>query len=63
MPNLIALTAIGQAIRETADDPRTADGIRSLQQTEQGSEILRMIVRDNLGGAGSIIADALWSGL
>ena len=37
--------------------------IRALHQTEVGAEMLRLIVRDNLAGAGDIIANALWDNL
>lgn len=44
--------------------PNAADGhVRSLHQTEDGAEMLRLIVRDNLAGAGDIIANALWGNL
>lgn len=43
-----------------ANCPHAADGhVRSLHQTAEGAEMLRLIVRDNLAGAGSIVADAL----
>ncbi len=58
-----ALTMIGDAIRESAADPLTAENIRTMHQTAQGAEILRLIVRDNLGGAADIIAAALWDNL
>jgi hypothetical protein len=54
-----SLTMIGDAIRESAADPRTADNIRTMHQTAEGAEILRLIVRDDLGGAADIIANAL----
>ena len=44
--------------------PGAADGhVRSLHQTEDGAELLRLIVLDNLAGAGDIIANALWDNL
>ena len=55
-----ALTMIGDTIRESAADPRTADNIRTMHQTGQGAEILRLIVRDDLGGAADVISAALW---
>ena len=63
MINTAALTLIGDAIRESAGDSRTAENIRTLQQTAEGAEILRLIVRDDLGGAADTIADALWGNL
>jgi len=61
--NTSALTAIGEAIAEAATDPRTAENIRTMHATGEGAEILRLIVRDDLGGAGEVIANALWNGL
>ena len=58
-----ALTMIGESIRESAADPRTAENIRTMHQTSEGAEILRLIVRDDLGGAAAVIANALWSNL
>jgi len=58
-----ALVMIGATIREAGSDPRTADNIRQMHQHAEGAEILRLIVRDDLGGAASIITDALWSDL
>jgi hypothetical protein len=54
-----ALTMIGDSIRESATDPRTAENIRTMHQTAEGAEILRLIVRDDLGGAADVIANAL----
>lgn len=58
--NATTLTTIGEMISAAAQDPRTAENIRTMHQTAEGAEILRLIVRDDLGGAASIIADALW---
>jgi cell division FtsZ-interacting protein ZapD len=60
MISTTALTMIGDVIRESAADPRTAENIRTIHQTAEGAEILRLIVRDDLGGAADTIADALW---
>ena len=47
-----------------ANCPNAADGhVRMLHQTADGAETLRLIVRDNLAGAGEIIANALWANL
>jgi len=44
--------------------PNAADGhVRSLHQSAEGAEMLRLIVRDDLAGAGSIVADALMGNL
>jgi hypothetical protein len=47
-----------------ANCPHAADGhVRSLHQTADGAEMLRLIVRDNLAGAADIVADALMGNL
>ena len=61
--NTSTLTVIGEAIAEVASDPRTAENIRTMHSTNEGAEILRLIVRDNLGGAADVIANALWDSL
>ena len=44
--------------------PNAANGhIRMLQQTPEGAEMLRLIVRDDLCGAADIIANALMGNL
>ena len=44
--------------------PNAANGhVRMLQQTPEGAEMLRLIVRDDLAGAANIIANALWGNL
>lgn len=58
-----SLLLIAEAIVETSNDPRSAEELRNLHQNPDGAELLRLIVRDDLAGAGSVIADALWSGL
>lgn len=61
--NTSTLTVIGEAITEAASDPRTSENIRTMHTTNEGAEILRLIVRDNLGGAADVIANALWDTL
>ncbi len=61
--NIQTLTMIGEAITESALDSRTAENIRTMHSTTEGAEILRLIVRDNLGGAADVIANALWDNL
>lgn len=58
-----ALTMIGAAIAEVGNDPRTAENVRQMHSTPEGAEILRLIVRDDLGGAADTIANALWVNL
>jgi len=37
--------------------------IQTLHKTNVGAEALRLIVRDNVGGAAAAVADALWISL
>ena len=57
------LLLIANALVESSSDPRTAGNIRTMHGTEIGQEVLRLIVRDNIGGGASIIANALWVNL
>lgn len=61
MPNLATLICIGDMIRiASADLPETTEeNIRQMHRQNCGAEILRLIVRDNLGGAADAIANAL----
>ena len=61
--SITALTLLGAVLNAASSDPRTADNIRELQQHPEGAEILRRIVRDDLGGAANVITDALWATL
>ena len=54
------LVVIGEMIVESSDVTLTAENIVRMHQTPAGAEILRVIVRDDLGGDASIIATALW---
>lgn len=67
MPTLspTALTAIGEAlITASAVAPlQTAADIRKLQGSSTGSEILRLIIRDDHGGAAALITATLWPSL
>jgi hypothetical protein len=54
------LLLIAKALVDSSTDPRTAGNIRTMHGTEIGQEVLRRIVRDDIGGAASIIANALW---
>ena len=65
MTDIKFLTAIGEMIvaASISEPTLTADNIREMHSEEKGAETLRLIVRDNLGGAGNVIANALWSGL
>ena len=50
---------IAELIANAADDSRTADNIREMHKHPQGAETLRLIVRDNVAGAGDVIVNAL----
>jgi hypothetical protein len=56
------LTTIGEIIVSASktEPELTATNIRLMHTQEKGSETLRLIVRDNLGGAGDIIANAIF---
>ena len=64
-PDLTTLILIGGVLAAVAEvEPtRTAEDIRTLDQTPEGAEMLRLIVRDDLGGAANVIANALWVNL
>jgi len=64
-PDRIALTAIAECIAAAALElPKTtAENILKMHQTPEGAEMLRLIVRDDLGGAANVIANALWVNL
>jgi hypothetical protein len=59
------LTLIGATLAAVAEtDPRgISEDIRTMHKTDLGAEILRLIVRDDLGGAANVIANALWVNL
>lgn len=55
------INQIAEMIADAANDPRTADNIREMHKQPQGAETLRLIVRDNVAGAGDVVANALWN--
>ena len=65
MPTTATLTLIGATLASVAEvEPiRIAEDIRTMHKTDLGAEILRLIVRDDLGGAANVIANALWVNL
>ena len=65
MTNTIHLTAIAEMIAAAALELpiTTAENIVKMHSTPKGAEMLRLIVRDDLGGAAAIIAAALWDNL
>ena len=54
------LTDLAAEILRVETIPARAKFIQNLQKTTVGSEALRLIVRDNVAGASSIVSDALW---
>ena len=54
------LTDLASVILATTDRRVRDAWIQTLHKTTVGAEALRLIVRDNVGGAGSTVADALW---
>jgi pyridoxal/pyridoxine/pyridoxamine kinase len=61
--NTAMIQSIAEMIVESANDSQTAINIREMHKSPQGAETLRLIVRDNIAGAGDIIANALWANL
>ncbi len=59
------LIVFGEMLAASAwqDTERTFENIQEIHSTTEGAEMLRLIVRDNLGGAADIIAAALWDNL
>ena len=60
MPDLATLA---EMILDAAADPRTGGNIRTIHRHPHGAEMLRLIVRDDIGGAGKVVTDALWDAL
>jgi hypothetical protein len=60
--NLILIGGIIAAAAEV-EPASTRQKVLALHQTEVGAEILRLIVRDDLGGGANAIANALWVNL
>lgn len=59
MPTIDQLTVIGQVICQVF----TPAMIREMHSSPEGAEQLRLIVRDDLGGATETITNALWDTL
>ena len=59
------LIVFGEMLAASAweDTERTFENIQEIHSTPEGAEMLRLMVRDNLGGAADIIAAALWDNL
>lgn len=56
------LIILGEMLVQSAfeDFERTAENIQEMHTTEEGAEMLRRIVRDDLGGGADAITAALW---
>jgi hypothetical protein len=54
------LTDLAAELLRTESLPERVKFIQNLQKTTVGSEVLRLIVRDNICGAAAIVSDALW---
>ncbi len=56
------LTMLGEMLTEAAAHgmPRLAENIQEMHSTTEGAEMLRLIVRDDLGGAAELVTTALW---
>jgi hypothetical protein len=59
MPTIAQLTVIGEVIVKVF----TPEMIRGMHDLPGGAEQLRLIVRDDLGGAAETITNALWDTL
>jgi phosphoglycerate-specific signal transduction histidine kinase len=58
------VTALAALIAQAVEmDTHTASWIRTIHRLPDGAEALRLIVRDDIMGAGSAVADALWINL
>lgn len=60
------IEALAAMIAQTAQgrgNLHAASWIRTIHRLPDGAEALRLIVRDDILGAGSAIADALWINL
>lgn len=58
-----ALAALIVQSTQGRGNDHAASWIRTIHRLPDGAEALRMIVRDDILGAGSAVADALWLNL
>ena len=58
-----ALAALIAQSAQGRGNQHAASWIRTIHRLPDGAEALRMIVRDDILGAGSAVADALWLNL
>ena len=54
------LRTIADLLTTVLPEDQATDTILAMHNTDAGADALRRIVRDNIGGAGDLIANALW---
>ena len=54
---------IAQSSQQSRSNLHAGSWIRTIHRLPDGAEALRLIVRDDILGAGSAVADALWINL
>lgn len=54
------LRTIADLMIQTLTQDQATDLILAMRNTEDGTEALRRIVRDDIGGAGDLITNVLW---
>lgn len=54
------LRTIADLMIQTLTEDQATDLILAMRNTEDGTEALRRIVRDDIGGAGDLITNVLW---
>jgi len=59
MTDFVMVQSIAEMITQSATDPQTVINIQEMHKHPKGAETLRLIVRDNIAGAGDVIANAL----
>jgi hypothetical protein len=57
---IMHLPTIAALVVNVLTEDQATDLILDMHKTEEGCEALRLIVRDNVGGASELIANALW---
>ena len=54
------LRTIADLLIQTLTVDQATDLILAMHNTDDGADVLRRIVRDDIGGAGDLITNALW---
>jgi hypothetical protein len=54
------LRTIADLMIQTLTEDQATDLILAMHNTDDGADVLRRIVRDDIGGAGDLITNALW---